>query len=322
MADPGQNALPGVPLVRVQWAGSHVLKHDADHSPWCCQALDPDTAVSLLAAIRERRGHVDEAVALLHTRNGTSLNGCDQLADLLARHGRIEEPRAYATADGLGHAARRLAALLEERGDVEGVIAVYRQTDESAAHRTNTAVLLAHLLARHGRGDEAIDVMRAQADSRSGNDWILHTLSTLCTDQNHPEDGLAHLDALAARRTPHAARRTPHAARRTPHAARRTPHAARHTPHAAAARRTPSSFSNGPAPGRPPSHRSAHGTTSPRSEVCPAPGGAPICFVKPGEDGRDGASGSVGADRGAPWGRGPGAGGRGLGRGRPERAVG
>lgn len=59
-------------------------------------------------------------------------------------------------------------------------------------------MLLAQLLARHGRGDEAIDVMRALADAHSGDDWILPTLSTLCADLGRPEQGLAHLDALAA----------------------------------------------------------------------------------------------------------------------------
>ncbi|MGW1727477.1 tetratricopeptide repeat protein [Streptomyces sp. NPDC002306] len=174
-------------------------EHRCD-SPWCCRALDPDMAIRLLAIIRERQGHIDEAIALLRTRDGTSLNGRDQLADLLARHGRIEELRAYAVADTLGHAAQRLSELLEERGDVAGAIAVYRQADGSVAHRPHSAVLLAHLLARHGRGDEAIDVMRTHADSRSGDDCILHILSTLCADQKRDEDGLAHLDALAARR--------------------------------------------------------------------------------------------------------------------------
>ncbi|MFE7394970.1 hypothetical protein [Streptomyces sp. NPDC057582] len=42
--------------------------------------------------------------------------------------------------------------------------------------------------------------MRVQADARNGDDWILHTLSDLYLDQGRPEDGLAHLDALAAAR--------------------------------------------------------------------------------------------------------------------------
>jgi tetratricopeptide (TPR) repeat protein len=174
--------------------------HQCSDFPFCCRGLDPDTAVGLLATIRERQGRIEEAIALLRTRRTTLLNNRDQLADLLARQDRIEELQAYAAADDLEHAAQRLAELLEERGDVLGAIEVYRQIGEPLAHRPHSAVLLAHLLARHGRGEEAIDVVRELADSRSGDDWVLHTLADLCLDQGRPEDGLAHLDALAARR--------------------------------------------------------------------------------------------------------------------------
>ncbi|MFJ7913152.1 hypothetical protein [Kitasatospora sp. NPDC096204] len=173
----------------------------ADHrcdGPWCCRGLD--TAIGLLATIRERQGRVDEAITLLRRRETTSVNGRNQLADLLARHGRIEDLRAYAATEDLGDAAQRLAELLEEHGDVEGAIAVYRQAAEPAAQDPNAAFHLARLLARHGRGGEAIDVMRAQADTRPGEDWILHALADLCLDQGRAGDGLAHLDDLRARR--------------------------------------------------------------------------------------------------------------------------
>ncbi|MFJ4007541.1 hypothetical protein ACIPWL_29390 [Streptomyces sp. NPDC090023] len=156
--------------------------------------------IGLFATVRERQGRVGEAVALLGTRGSGSLDGRDQLAGLLARHGRIAELRACAAADGFGHAARRLAELLEERGDVDGAVAVFRQSGEGAVHGPGAMVLLARLLARQGRGGEAVDVMRALCDAHSGDDWILHAWSILCLEQNRPGDGLAHLDALAARR--------------------------------------------------------------------------------------------------------------------------
>ncbi|WP_418960622.1 tetratricopeptide repeat protein [Streptomyces tritici] len=154
-------------------------------------------AIGLLATIRERQGRVDDAVALLRTRDKTSLNSRDQLADLLARHDRTEELRAYAAEDELGHAAQRLAELLEARGDLEGAIAVYRRARDASVRPGHMTVDLARLLARHGRGDEAIEVMGALVDSQGGGeDWTLHMLATLYADQGRHEDGLAHLDAF------------------------------------------------------------------------------------------------------------------------------
>ncbi|MFJ4552057.1 tetratricopeptide repeat protein [Streptomyces sp. NPDC088817] len=169
-------------------------------SPWCCSGLDPDTAIGLLATVRERQGRIDEAIALLHTRNITSVNNHDQLADLLARHERLEELRAYAASDDHGHASQRLAEVLEEHGDIEGAIAVYRQTDDSPVHHHHSAVQLAQLLTRHGRRDEAIEVMRTLAESPGGTqDWIIDTLCTLYADHGRAQEGLAYLDALKAR---------------------------------------------------------------------------------------------------------------------------
>ncbi len=172
-----------------------------DDGPSCRRRVEPFNAVGLLAEIRERQGRVDEAIALLRTREETSVNNRDQLADLLARHDRIAELRAYAVADPHWHAAQRLAELLEERGDVEGAIAVYRWPRGPEFCRCHGTVLLAELLARHGRVEEATEAMRALADSPGGTeDWIVHTLCTLYADQGRSEDGLAYLDTLKARR--------------------------------------------------------------------------------------------------------------------------
>ncbi|MET8629180.1 hypothetical protein ABZW30_36525 [Kitasatospora sp. NPDC004669] len=158
---------------------------------------EPENVVGLLAVVRERQGRVDEAVALLRTRKVTSVNGRDQLADLLARRERIEDLRAYAAEDPLGGAATALAELLELRGDIEGAVDVYRA---AAAESPNPAVLLALLLARHGRGDEAIGVLRALPWAKGGSeDWVVDILCTLYVDQRRAEEGLTYLDGVLAR---------------------------------------------------------------------------------------------------------------------------
>ncbi|MFB7382872.1 tetratricopeptide repeat protein [Kitasatospora purpeofusca] len=86
------------------------------------------------------------------------------------------------------------------RGDIEGAVALYRQPDGAAADGPNAAYHLARLLARHGRDDEAIEVMRAHADTCPGEDSVLHPLAELCLDRGRARDGLAHLDDLKARR--------------------------------------------------------------------------------------------------------------------------
>ncbi|MFD9052590.1 tetratricopeptide repeat protein [Streptomyces zaomyceticus] len=174
-------------------------EHECSDFPWCCRGLSRDMTTGLLATLLERQGRVEEAIALLHTDRTSTIDHREQLAALLARHGRLDELRAAAAADDSRYAVQRLAGLLEERGDVEGAIAAYRQADGAAVHAS--AWELAQLLARHGRGDEAIEVLRvrteAQTDVRTGDDWILHALSDLYLDQGRPHDGLVHLDALA-----------------------------------------------------------------------------------------------------------------------------
>ncbi|MFD4176169.1 tetratricopeptide repeat protein [Streptomyces anulatus] len=95
-------------------------EHQCSDFPWCCPGLDRDTAIGLLALVRERQGRTGEAIALLRTGSTTLLSNREQLAALLARHGRLDELRATAATDNSRYAVQQLARLMEERGDVEG----------------------------------------------------------------------------------------------------------------------------------------------------------------------------------------------------------
>ncbi|MER5901824.1 hypothetical protein ABT150_17315 [Streptomyces mirabilis] len=154
---------------------------------------EPSNALELLATVRERQGRVDEAIALLRTREITSVNGRDQLADLLARHERIEELSEYAATESLGDAVQCLAEYMEQRGDVAGAVEAYRSL--SPDRSPNTAVALAQLLARHDRSNEGIELLRTLPSTDGGDDdWVVDALCTLYVDHGRAEHGLAHLD--------------------------------------------------------------------------------------------------------------------------------
>lgn len=156
---------------------------------------EPFNAVTLLASVREGQGRTDEAVEVLRTYGSMPVNDRDPLAELLVRHGRIEELRAYAADEGRPEAARHLSEVLEARGDIEGAVEVYRRQAEHDDHHAPT--LLAQLLARHGRGAEAVEVLRALG---SDDEWTVDVLCGLFAAEGRREEGLAHLDALKALR--------------------------------------------------------------------------------------------------------------------------
>jgi hypothetical protein len=78
--------------------------------PWCCRGLDRDTVIGLLATIRERQGRVEEAIGLLRTRDGTSLNGRGMRA---VRGGCVAGPARRPAERGLQAAAQDLLAAVD-----------------------------------------------------------------------------------------------------------------------------------------------------------------------------------------------------------------
>ncbi|GAA1576571.1 hypothetical protein GCM10009678_69080 [Actinomadura kijaniata] len=163
---------------------------------WC----EPANIVELRARMLERQGRVDEAVAFLyaHYQRGdvVHVNELEQLADVLARHGREVELRELVAGPGEEYAAEPLADMLEKRGQVDAAVQVYRPF--VAEGSSNAAMKLAELLTRHRRVYEAVEALRAVL-GRGGCECDLRMLWTLLVDQQRVEEALALFDELAAR---------------------------------------------------------------------------------------------------------------------------
>ncbi|MFC3576677.1 tetratricopeptide repeat protein [Streptomyces yaanensis] len=160
---------------------------------------DTVRTAGLRARVLERMGRVDEAVTLLrahvHRDNVTYGNAVEQLADVLARHGRITDLRDLAAGYGGLDAARRLAGLLEEECPDEAVEVLRTHAADGSP---NAAWCTAELLRKHGRVDEAIEVLRAAA-RRGADDWIIHELGELLVGQGRADEALAVVDDIAGR---------------------------------------------------------------------------------------------------------------------------
>ena len=79
------------------------------------------------------------------------MHAARRLAGLLAEHGDLDQLRARADA-GDGHAAQRLDGLLAERGDLDGLEQFLRARADAG---DGDAERLAELLTQRGQGEEA-----------------------------------------------------------------------------------------------------------------------------------------------------------------------
>ncbi|MDR7327061.1 MULTISPECIES: tetratricopeptide repeat protein [Catenuloplanes] len=146
----------------------------------------------LLATVLDRRGFVDEAVALLDRHP----HHLDQLAGILARHDREGPLRALAAGPGGDRAACRLAHWLERHARPDEAAGVLRPFADEGSSHAGTA--LAALLARHGRVDEAIEVLRPFPTTTAEPEGIIDQLCDLLTSQGRVDEALALLDDTAA----------------------------------------------------------------------------------------------------------------------------
>ncbi|MEV6057636.1 hypothetical protein [Streptomyces sp. NPDC052107] len=167
--------------------------------PWGSDASD---TVPLHATFLERQGRIDEAIVLLGRHvcvGGIVYAGhAEQLARLLARHGREAELRAFPAEGGEEYALTALIDLLEKQDRVPEAVALLRES--AGTGNPHAAFHLAELLARHGCHDEAVEVLRPVAETAGGDsDWIIHLLCRILVDTGRADDALAYVDDYFAR---------------------------------------------------------------------------------------------------------------------------
>lgn len=151
----------------------------------------------VVAKLLERMGRADEAVELLLSglRHDETyhVNHAEQIADILARHdtARLAE---FAAGDGKEYGVYRLARLFEEQGDLDAAVAAL--APYATPDRRNESAVLADLLARHGRIDEAIEILRP-ATIRDP-ECLMVPLCVLLIGQGRPVEARAVADEIAA----------------------------------------------------------------------------------------------------------------------------
>ncbi|MFE5720903.1 tetratricopeptide repeat protein [Streptomyces erythrochromogenes] len=164
---------------------------------------DAWNTVPLHATLLERQGRVDEAADLLrrhvHVDGVMYADHAQQLAGLLARHGREAGLRAFAADGGEEYALFALADHLEARHRVDEAVETLRRAAGVPAG-PHVALHLAELLVRHGRRAEAIEVLRPVPHTMGGDpEWILRPLCRLLADEGRPDEALAYVDDFYAR---------------------------------------------------------------------------------------------------------------------------
>ncbi|MEW2487355.1 tetratricopeptide repeat protein [Streptomyces sp. NPDC048411] len=90
----------------------------------------------------------------------------------------------------------------EERGRIEEAVALLRQyRREGDPH---AAFELAEFLARHGRHDEAIEILGPAAETAGGDsDWIIDLLCRIFVEADRADEALAYMDDHFARHGGH-----------------------------------------------------------------------------------------------------------------------
>ncbi|MFE3760395.1 hypothetical protein ACFXPI_01300 [Streptomyces sp. NPDC059104] len=157
-------------------------------------------AQQLQAQVLERAGRPEEAIRVLGesiaAKRYLEHNTPTAYAELLARHGRIEELRELVDGDHTHVALPCYAHALESHGRADEAEAVLRKFIASTEHPERYYWPLIDLLARQGRIDEAVEVGRATFDGHDA--CLLDAVIRLLHDAGRFEDALALLDERTA----------------------------------------------------------------------------------------------------------------------------
>ncbi|MFD7324816.1 hypothetical protein ACFV9D_27640 [Streptomyces sp. NPDC059875] len=152
------------------------------------------------AQVLERAGRAEQAIRILGADIAAgrflTQNTLTAYAELLVRHGRIEELRELATGKHSGVTLPHYAQALEDQGRVEEAEAILRQFIGSAEYPDRFRWALIELLARHGRLSEAVEVGRPTFDYHDA--CLLEGVIHLLCGAGRLDDALAILDERSA----------------------------------------------------------------------------------------------------------------------------
>ncbi|MFB7328319.1 hypothetical protein [Streptomyces sp. NPDC056190] len=162
--------------------------------------FNPSNAQDLQAQVLERAGRVDEAVRILGADIAAGhfvvQNTLIAYAELLRRHGRLEELRVLGTGERAGEALAYYARALEDDGQADEAEAVLRHFIAAAEYPDRFRWSLIELLDRQGRIEEAVEVGRPTFDYHDAClfEGIIHLLH----EAGRLDDALALLDERSA----------------------------------------------------------------------------------------------------------------------------
>ncbi|MFE2866089.1 tetratricopeptide repeat protein [Embleya sp. NPDC059259] len=166
---------------------------------WSTRGRD---VVGSVARVLERRGRVEEAMALLrayvHHEGAVYHDVLEGLADMLVRHDRWDELRELPECDDTW-VAWRMADALEEQGRVAEAVEALRPF-VARGEQFEVAARSAELSTRLDRIEEAIEVLRVLPTSGAELAWVVSVLWTRLVDLGRVEEAFAFLDDDVARR--------------------------------------------------------------------------------------------------------------------------